>query len=109
MEAAGGFLPHAREDRLTLGENPLLGGIHTLGPASSKLLRRRSSRFKNNPTSVTTPYDSNEPRSLNFVTTAGLMSTQTIFTPAGVMLPTPMEWSIDDSIRIMSAPRSSLA
>ena len=43
-------------------------------------------------------------RSLSLVTTAGLMSTQTSFTPAGVMLPTPMEWSMEESISIKSAP-----
>ena len=32
------------------------------------------------------------------------MSTQTIFTPAGVIFPTPIECSMEDSIKIMSAP-----
>ena len=38
-----------------------------------------------------------DPRSISFVTTAGLMSTQTILTHDGSMLPTPMPCSMDDS------------
>ena len=58
---------------------------------------------------MTTPMLSMEPRSASFVTTAGLISTQTSFTPAGVMLPTPMLWSIELSIKIISAPAISRA
>ena len=50
-----------------------------------------TSRLRNSPTSVPTPTDSSEPRSLSLVTTDGLISTYTSFTPAGVMLPTSME------------------
>ena len=42
------------------------------------------------PTSVTTPTVCIEPRSLSFVTTAGLMSTHTTRTHDGSMLPTPI-------------------
>src|SRR5262249_37389661 len=73
----------------------------------SSFRNRLVSRFRNRPTSVTTPTDSTEPRSLSLVTTAGLISTHTRRTPAGVMLPTPMEWSIEESIRIRSAPLSN--
>ena len=60
---------------------------------------RSASRCRNRPTSVTTPTVWAEPRSESFVTTAGLMSTQTTRTQDGSMLPTPMLCSIDDSIR----------
>src|SRR3954447_21166599 len=53
----------------------------------------RSSR--KSPTSVTTPTAWPVPRSLTFVGTAGLMSTQTIRTHAGSMLPTAMECSME--------------
>src|SRR5438445_441360 len=55
------------------------------------------------------PVDSTEPRSASLVTTAGLMSTQMSRTPAGVMFPTPIEWSMEESMRIMSAPSMSRA
>src|SRR5262249_4524955 len=65
-------------------------GRHVPHPSSAA-----ASRFRKRPTSVTTPVDSTEPRSASFVTTAGLMSTQMSRTPAGVMFPTPIEWSIE--------------
>src|SRR5439155_1250202 len=68
-----------------------------------------ASRFRKRPTSVTMPVDSTEPRSASLVTTAGLMSTQMSRTPAGVMFPTPIEWSMEESMRIMSAPSISRA
>src|SRR5689334_22852155 len=51
----------------------------------------RASSPRNKPTSVTTPMAWPVPRSLTLVATAGLMSTQTIFTQLGSMLPTAME------------------
>ena len=53
------------------------------------------SRSRNRPTSVTTPTACPVPRSLTLVGTAGLMSTQTIFTQAGSMFPTAMECSME--------------
>ena len=47
-----------------------------------------------------------DPRSASFVTTAGLMSTHTTRTHAGSMLPTPMLWSMDDSMITSFAPCS---
>src|SRR5579883_323664 len=52
------------------------------------------SRSRNSPTSATTPTACPVPRSLTFVATAGLMSTHTIFTQLGSMLPVAMECSI---------------
>ena len=54
-----------------------------------------TSRLRNNPTSVTMPTDSSEPRSASFVTVAGLMSTDTSGTDAGRMLPVAIECSIE--------------
>src|SRR5215475_6515611 len=68
-----------------------------------------ANKFKNVPTSVTTPRVCCEPRSESFVTTAGLMSTQTIRTHDGVILPAPIEWSIDDKQTTILAPSSSRA
>src|SRR4249919_3044111 len=45
---------------------------------------------RNSPTSVTMPMVCDDPRSASLVTTAGLMSTETIFTHDGSMFPTPM-------------------
>ena len=48
-----------------------------------------------------------DPRSASLVTTAGLMSTHTILTHDGNMLPTPMPCSIVDSAS--TSPTSSSA
>src|SRR6266545_4771654 len=69
----------------------------------------RASSRKNDSTSVTSPIDCQLPRSASLVTTAGLMSTQTVRTPAGSMLPVAMEWSIVDSRRAMRTPRGAHA
>ena len=45
-----------------------------------------------------------EPRSASLVTTAGLMSTHTIFTHDGSMFPTPMPCSIVESARTRPTP-----
>src|SRR2546427_626265 len=52
-------------------------------------MTRASSRKKDS-TSVTRPIDCQLPRSASLVTTAGLMSTQTVRTPAGSMMPVAM-------------------
>jgi hypothetical protein len=70
---------------LSRASGPLLSQV-----AALSALTCWTSRLRNRPTSVTTPTLSMEPRSASFVTTAGLISTQTSRTPAGVMLPTPM-------------------
>ena len=50
-----------------------------------------------------------DPRSASFVTTAGLMSTQTTGTHAGSMLPTPIPCSIVDSTMTSPADASASA
>src|SRR5205807_7069423 len=52
-------------------------------------------RSRNRPTSVTTPTAWPVPRSLTLVATAGLISTQTILTQLGSMLPVAIECSIE--------------
>src|SRR5207247_5834299 len=66
----------------------------------------RESRSRNRPTSVTTPTACHVPRSLTFVATAGLMSTQTILTQLGSMLPTAMECSMEPRHSTKPATRS---
>src|SRR5713101_8261812 len=58
-----------------------------------------TSTRRNGSTSVTKPTDWNVPRSASFVTVAGLISTQTVFTDAGSKLPTAMECSVVAIIR----------
>src|SRR5207253_178676 len=67
----------------------------------------RASSRKNDSTSVTSPTDCQLPRSASLVTTAGLMSTHTVRTPAGSMLPVAMECSIVESIKAMRTPPSA--
>src|SRR5665213_881255 len=55
----------------------------------------RDSGSRNRPTSVTTPTACPVPRSLTLVATAGLISTHTILTQLGSMLPVAMECSIE--------------
>src|SRR5262249_15499395 len=62
-----------------------------------------SSRRKDS-TSVTSPTDCQLPRSASLVTTAGLMSTQTVRTCAGSILPVAIECSMVDSIRARRTP-----
>src|SRR5204862_1740361 len=83
--------------------------LEAVAHGGSQPRRAASSRFRKRPTSVTMPVDSTEPRSASLVTTAGLMSTQMSRTPAGVTFPTPIEWSMEKSMRIMSAPSISRA
>src|SRR5205085_1204616 len=64
---------------------------------------------RNRPTSVTTPTACPVPRSLTLVATAGLMSTQTIFTQLGSILPVAMECSIDPRHSTRPAPFSCAA
>src|SRR5579885_1058179 len=64
----------------------------------------RDNRSRNNPTSVTTPIAWPVPRSLTLAATAGLISTQTIFTQLGSMLPTAIECSIDPQQSTNPAP-----
>src|SRR3984957_5637509 len=64
---------------------------------------------RNWPTSVTTPTACPVPRSLTLVATAGLISTQTIFTQLGSMLPVAMECSIEPRHSTSPAPRSCSA
>src|SRR2546427_495252 len=68
----------------------------------------RASSRKNDSTSVTRPIDCQLPRSASLVTTAGLMSTHTVRTPAGSMLPVAMECSMVESISAMRTPRTDL-
>src|ERR1035441_7061414 len=67
-----------------------IGAFHT------KALESRSfeSRCRNRPTSATMPTAWPVPRSLTLVATAGLMSTHTILTQLGSILPVAMECSI---------------
>src|ERR1700730_299783 len=67
-------------------------------------IRVLASRSRNRPTSVTTPTACPVPRSLTLVTTAGLISTQTILTQLGSMLPTAIEWSIEPRQSTRPAP-----
>src|SRR5207302_32051 len=57
-----------------------------------------TSSRRNDSTSVTRPTDCQDPRSLSLVTTAGLMSTQTVRVLAGSRLPVAIECSIVESI-----------
>src|SRR5579883_777279 len=57
--------------------------------------RAFASRSRNSPTSATTPMAWPVPRSLTLVATAGLMSTQTILTQLGSMLPVAIECSME--------------
>src|SRR5271169_1851807 len=81
-------------------------GVEALHWAGIKVL---ASRSRNRPTSVTTPTAWPVPRSLTLVATAGLISTQTIFTQLGSMLPTAMECSMEPRQSTNPAPRSSTA
>src|SRR5574340_791805 len=63
-----------------------------------------ASKCRNSPTSVTTPTACPVPRSLTFVATAGLISTQTIFTQLGSMLPVAMECSMEPRHSTSPAP-----
>src|SRR5207245_8107515 len=54
--------------------------------------RHSASSRRKDSTSVTRPRVWEEPRSASLVTTAGLMSTQTVFTTAGSRLPVAMAW-----------------
>ena len=56
------------------------------------------------PTSATTPTAWPVPRSLTLVATAGLISTHTIFTQLGSMLPVAMECSMDPRHSTSPAP-----
>src|SRR5580704_8537777 len=64
----------------------------------------RDSRSRKSPTSVTTPTAWPVPRSLTLVATAGLMSTQTIFTQLGSMFPTAIECSMEPRHSTSPAP-----
>src|SRR5260370_1516086 len=68
-----------------------------------------ASRSRKRPTSVTTPTAWPVPRSLTLVATAGLMSTHTIFTQLGSMLPTAIECSMEPRQSTRPAPFSSSA
>src|SRR5579871_141829 len=68
-----------------------------------------ASKPRNCPTSVTTPTAWPVPRSLTLVTTAGLMSTHTILTQLGSMLPVAIECSIDPRHSTRPAPFSCSA
>src|SRR5215472_7251752 len=71
--------------------------------------RAFESRSRNKPTSATTPTACPVPRSLTLVATAGLMSTQTIFTQLGSMLPVAMECSMVPRHSTSPAPLSCSA
>src|SRR5258708_19011884 len=71
------------------------------GPPSSRTSTRR-----NGSTSVTSPTVWKVPRSASFVTVAGLMSTQTVFTLAGSKLPTAMLCRVVAIIRQKVKPRT---
>src|SRR5260370_42280388 len=72
-------------------------------------IKVRATRSRNNPTSVTTPTACPVPRSLTLVATAGLMSTQTIFTHLASMLPTAMECNMEPRQSTRPAPFNSSA
>src|SRR5450432_78768 len=77
-----------------------------IGAFHARAFERRS---RKRPTSATTPTAWPVPRSLTLVATAGLMSTQTIFTQLGSMFPVAMEWSMEPRQRTRPAPLSSAA
>src|SRR5207247_9447331 len=83
-----------------------VSACHRAVPAGTFLSMLRASRSRNKPTSVTTPTAWPVPRSLTFVATAGLMSTQTILTQLGSMLPTAMECSMEPRHSTKPATRS---
>src|SRR5205807_5228667 len=70
--------------------------------------RCSASRPRKRPTSVTIPRAWWLPRSASLVTTAWLMSTQYVSTPAGSRLPVAMAWRVDASMRatVMSGTRA---
>src|ERR1039457_5576920 len=67
------------------------------------------SRSRNTPTSATMPTAWPVPRSLTLVATAGLISTHTIFTQLGSILPVAMECSIERRQITRPAPASFAA
>src|ERR1035438_5104424 len=71
--------------------------------------RSFESRPRNRPTSATTPTACPVPRSLTLVATAGLISTQTMRTQLGSMLPVAIECSIEPRQSTRPAPASSAA
>src|SRR3989338_5572732 len=66
--------------------------------------RARVSSRRNDSVSETMPMPWNVPRSASFVTTAGLMSTQTVFTVAGSRLPVAMACSVEASMSERPVP-----
>src|SRR5660398_249724 len=62
--------------------------------SSSIISSSEANAGKKVPTSVTTPIACAVPRSMSFVTVAGSMSTQIVFTYEGSMFPTAMECNI---------------
>src|SRR5579859_6883256 len=80
-----------------------IAAFHRL-PSACDCGSARSSDARNCPTSVTTPTAWPVPRSLTLVATAGLISTHTIFTQLGSMLPVAMECSMEPRHRTNPAP-----
>src|SRR5438309_1926720 len=78
--------------------------FHTEMPGGgvTEIIAARSPR--NWPTSVTTPTAWPVPRSLTLVATAGLISTQTILTQLGSMLPVAIECSMEPRHSTNPAP-----
>src|ERR1035437_5296087 len=68
-----------------------------------------ASRARNRPTSATIPTAWPVPRSLTLVATAGLISTHTIFTQLGSILPVAMECNIEPRQITRPAPASCAA
>src|SRR5579871_1218882 len=66
--------------------------------------RSAQSSLRKPSTSMTRPMAWKLPRSESLVTTAGLISTHTVVTPADSRLPVAMPCSIDDSTSTRSAP-----
>src|SRR5580698_3312070 len=89
-----------RQRRAHAGRGVFIG-VLTLHFVASKV---RESRSRKRPTSVTTPMACPVPRSLTLVDTAGLISTQTIFTQLGSMFPTAMECSMEPRHSTRPAP-----
>src|SRR5439155_9924697 len=96
--------------RVDLVEHPeVLGRAHEVAPAPVEphVQRAAASSRRNSPTSVTMPRAWWLPRSASLVTTAWLMSTQYVSTPAGSRLPVAMAWSVEASMRATVTPGTS--
>src|ERR1035438_2077861 len=90
--------------RLDLGQRGIQSAARVFVGIGAFHAKAFESRSRNNPTSATIPTAWPVPRSLTFVATAGLISTQTILTQLGSIFPVAIECSIEPRHRTRPAP-----